>query len=517
MKAFTIPLSFVVVSFLVACSSQAPTQPQELKPKTTELSVVKTVEVQPYILSGEVSFKDNGYVIQACNSQTQYWLELPASILAQLNQLKADSHTSFYAELFGALKPTPTKGNSSAYIARFVVSDFNQISSEMGNQCQRSHTAVRAFGNEPSWNITIEKGMATETNMDNSQTNSAINNSNSNQTQRRYQFGKSTLTLDKETCQDTMSGALFSWSANVNTQDKTLKGCAALASQNDSVTYTGIYQSQGYTNGLSTQLELNSDHTATTRYIYQNGDPSLIEHGFWQQANGQQLHVVMTQHQDKSVVSQRLFTIRGFELRTDKEQINNQIYPLGQRLELNRMQSEITMIESQDKKTQGPLPDLASASIIASKNFDAKVDKTLRDYFAMHRTNPKGSRYLWLTYDLNGDGKDELLAMMNWCGTGGCTMLIFENHNDNWRFNSRITTMRGPITLANYQHNGWRDLIIPVSGGGAKASNRILEYTGVSYPNNASMAPDLKEENNKLLSSVVLFSDQTSPIHGVKM
>ena len=106
---------------------------------------------------------------------------------------------------------------------------------------------------------------------------------------------------------------------------------------------------------------------------------------------------------------------------------------------------------------------------------------------------------------------------MNWCGTGGCTMLIFENHNDNWRFNSRITTIRSPITLANYQHNGWRDLIIPVSGGGAKASNRILEYTGVSYPNNASMAPDFKEENNKSLSSVVLFSDQTSPIHGVKM
>ncbi|MBD1576437.1 hypothetical protein HC723_08300 [Vibrio sp. S11_S32] len=518
MKAFTIPLTFVVVSLLAACSSQAPTEPQELKPQTTELSVVKTVDVLPYMLSGEISFKDNGYQIQPCNSSIQYWLELPAPILAQLNQMRTDGNGPFYAELFGELQPTPTKGNSSAYVARFLVSDLNQIASETGNKCQTTNTALRAFGNEPNWSLSIAKGQVTKTSISNKKTTSNVNDSNISPTQRRYQFEKNDLTLNKQTCQDTMSGALYAWNAAFNTKDKTLHGCATLANQDNAQQYVATYQSQPDASGLTTQLELQPDHTATTRYIYKNGDPSLIETGYWQQANGQQLHVVMTQHQGEAVVSQRLFTIRGFQLHADSEQINNQIYPIGiNGLSLDRMQSAVTMVEGENSKTQGVLPTLTPAAINASTQFDAKVDKAMRNYFAINRTDPSGNRYIWLKYDLNGDGNDELLAMMNWCGSGGCTMLIFENQNNEWRFNSRITCVRNPITVANYQHNGWRDLVVPVSGGGAKAAQKALEYTGVSYPNNASMASDFNTDNGASLSSVVLFADQTPAIKGVKM
>ena len=39
--------------------------------------------------------------------------------------------------------------------------------------------------------------------------------------------------------------------------------------------------------------------------------------------------------------------------------------------------------------------------------------------------------------------------------------------------------------------NGWHDLIMPVGGGGAKASSRVLEFNGKRYPGNPSVAPEV--------------------------
>jgi len=37
-------------------------------------------------------------------------------------------------------------------------------------------------------------------------------------------------------------------------------------------------------------------------------------------------------------------------------------------------------------------------------------------------------------------------------GSGGCTLLIFENHQETWRFNSRITLVNTPIYLGNQRN-----------------------------------------------------------------
>lgn len=133
----------------------------------------------------------------------------------------------------------------------------------------------------------------------------------------------------------------------------------------------------------------------------------------------------------------------------------------------------------------------------------------------MHNSAPDKVRYNWLTYDLNGDGKEELLAQLNWCGSGGCTLLIFENHQDKWRFNSRITLVRTPIDVSSSSTNGWRDLLFTVSGGGAKTQQHLMQYSGVSYPLNPSTAP--VEKDNKQ-SDAVLFSDGQSPFqYGLEM
>lgn len=83
------------------------------------------------------------------------------------------------------------------------------------------------------------------------------------------------------------------------------------------------------TAGLTTTLQLNADHTAMTRYDYQNGDQSLTETGYWQQIDNGQLNVLVTAHDNKPITSIRLYTINGTQLTAHKEFINGMKYDLG--------------------------------------------------------------------------------------------------------------------------------------------------------------------------------------------
>lgn len=175
----------------------------------------------------------------------------------------------------------------------------------------------------------------------------------------------------------------------------------------------------------------------------------------------------------------------------------------------------MTLFQSKQALSYGeqPMPnrELTAAKIPSSADFNPKVDRAIREYFRMHKTDPTGTRYRWLTYDLNGDGNKELLAQLDWCGSGGCTLLIFENHEQKWRFNSRITLVRTPINLGKNASESWQDLVMFVSGGGAVPNQHILQHNEVSYPLNPSVAP---VANYDEISEVQLFSDGLTPHQG---
>lgn len=81
--------------------------------------------------------------------------------------------------------------------------------------------------------------------------------------------------------------------------------------------------------GFGVTLDLNPDHSATTRYRYQNGERELVEQGYWQQLNSNQIQVVMTLHQRQYLVSERVFTRQGDQLHADKEKIGNKVYSIS--------------------------------------------------------------------------------------------------------------------------------------------------------------------------------------------
>ena len=102
--------------------------------------------------------------------------------------------------------------------------------------------------------------------------------------------------------------------------------------------------------------------------------------------------------------------------------------------------------------------------------------------------------------DLNGDRQLEALVLMtgrDWGGTGGQTLFVFRGVPKGFAFISKMTGIRAPMPgafcIANDRTNGWRDLCVRVSGGGAKAKFVRMRFDGKRYPLNPSVQPPMAD------------------------
>jgi uncharacterized protein len=101
------------------------------------------------------------------------------------------------------------------------------------------------------------------------------------------------------------------------------------------------------------------------------------------------------------------------------------------------------------------------------------------------------ARYVDGAADLNGDGRPETVVYVVGpmaCGSGGCPTLVFTPDGYGYRLVSSITVTNPPIKASAATTAGWRNLIVRVSGGGAKAHDAELLSNGKSYPPNPSVA-----------------------------
>ncbi|MFV0575792.1 MAG: hypothetical protein ACK5NC_10350 [Vibrio sp.] len=115
---------------------------------------------------------------------------------------------------------------------------------------------------------------------------------------------------------------------SIQTLSKEETQCPEQPAEDINIKWVGDYQSE-IAFGLITHVILKPDHTAITRYDYQNGDPSLTETGFWQQVNDSTINVFMTKHEGEGFSAQRLFKVNGKTLTATTETINGTSYDLG--------------------------------------------------------------------------------------------------------------------------------------------------------------------------------------------
>jgi putative lipoprotein len=137
----------------------------------------------------------------------------------------------------------------------------------------------------------------------------------------------------------------------------------------------------------------------------------------------------------------------------------------------------------------------AAVAVMAAGSPDS-LNQALLAYFAKTSTDPQYlNPHQTAKVDLNGDGHQDALVLlqnpMYFCGTGGCTMLVFKGTKSGFKFVSRSTLIRGPVLVSETKTHGWRDLIVEVSGGGMPPKKVALKYTGSKYPLNPSTLPPL--------------------------
>ena len=128
---------------------------------------------------------------------------------------------------------------------------------------------------------------------------------------------------------------------------------------------------------------------------------------------------------------------------------------------------------------------------------DHVLDAAIKEYLAATK-GPLFTRYDFTRVDLDNDGRREGLVMMKgphnyWCDANGCSLVVFKAADDYFTVASEIFPVRGPLYVGETKSEGWRDLIIRVSGQSyAKAKNVALQYDGRQYPRNPFFEPEMK-------------------------
>lgn len=502
MKALRNPAAILALLALQACSTSTTSTPSSTSEAAqARLDKPDSIQPQTFVIRGEVVLGHEVRSITPCGSHQQYWLDMPDDRFRQALNLVHSPYAPLYGEVIGHLKTGQNDGFVADYSARFVVDSINILSAENPNRCDQPLDATRAFGNEPFWSLSFDSNALTFAKMGDEPRQLALNSSRIESDRRRYQFDGGTLELNQRSCSDGMSDSIYGWSATLQLDDVSYTGCATLSNQDATQNWTGTYQAQSTkSSNFNVTLKLLPDHSATTTYSYTSGESDSVESGYWQQLNSDQVQVVMTRHQQQSLISERIFTRDGYQLSTEQEKVGGVIYPIAD--------GGLTLFKAQQSAKAIETASANPNDFPSSAEFNPKVDNAVREYIIADGNELEGTKYRWLEYDLNGDGSKELLVQLNWCGSGGCTMLIFENQQQEWHFNSRITLVRTPMNLGLQATDGWQDLVLFVGGGGATPNQHVLKFNNGEYPLNPSTAPVADYDQ---ISTIQLFSDGQTP------
>lgn len=112
--------------------------------------------------------------------------------------------------------------------------------------------------------------------------------------------------------------------------------------------------------------------------------------------------------------------------------------------------------------------------------------------------------------DLNDDGIDDAVVLITdnqYCGSGGCSFVIFKGVTGGFNVVSSSTITRAPILLLPEKRKGWHTLSVFVAGGGAKSGKVMMRFDGTEYPGNPSMEPKAKESDLKGAKTLISKSN----------
>jgi hypothetical protein len=126
-------------------------------------------------------------------------------------------------------------------------------------------------------------------------------------------------------------------------------------------------------------------------------------------------------------------------------------------------------------------------------------------------------RYYYNHVDLNADGQPEVLVYLfgaTWCGSAGCTALVFQHDHGKYALVTQISGVELPVIVSRARTNGWQDLIAHVRWGevGGRTLRdyyAVLRFDGRTYPDQFPGGPPVKLRK-RMAGTAYLSGDESS-------
>jgi hypothetical protein len=120
------------------------------------------------------------------------------------------------------------------------------------------------------------------------------------------------------------------------------------------------------------------------------------------------------------------------------------------------------------------------------------LDSAVRDF--TKESGTPGYRYALV--DLNGDGQADAVILLTgeYCGSGGCTLLVLRGSEGSFKLISSSTTSSDPIRVLEETNYGWKSLLVNSHSIGEV----VMRFNGVKYPLNPSLQPVATEKQARL-------------------
>ncbi len=159
-----------------------------------------------------------------------------------------------------------------------------------------------------------------------------------------------------------------------------------------------------------------------------------------------------------------------------------------------------------------PLKEEGRASRTPDPKLEAAILRASPDVAGLIRDQAPSPqvRYVHARYDLNGDGRDEVFAYLMgpiFCGTGGCTLELFRQGDEDDRLMNTFPITRLPLIVSPRRTRGWHDLWKREAGGGAPPTWVRHVFDGSRYVQKQRLPAEPIPQGTPLFRDDPGFSD----------
>jgi len=488
-------LAFTTLFLLSACSATR----SKIKKNLAFLGVNYHTysHVADSYFRGQLYFDDSQAYFKSCEGDIEYEVINNESLNEVYKQVTRDEDDGapVYIEFEGELTFDDSTDNQ---VSITLDSIHHMSESKVSLQCAKATDTFdfKAKGNAPYWRINIHQNdifFATKaSNQSFKIQNFALENNNINYFQGTNQQGEHLfLKILPKPCYVQNEKEYWRYSTQVSTIYGEFLGCGESGQQNDHRPFVGKYTNQ--TTGE--QLTLSNDNSVN--YHKSIGQDQTMKSGFWKSNSSQKVVVMFTTENHKAIQEELVFTRHNKTLTSLAINQDNAITTFATPLLLTQTSTTANTHTAQDQEI---VRQFSAQSLTPDENVDQQVQLALQQYFSIHRTDPKKTQFNSVRFDLNDDGYDDAIVLLDWCSGEQCELLIFQGSSTGFQFSSRVSLVEAPIIVSKRLHFLWQSLLIKTADHWSQ-----LNFDGQSYPLHSRDAKPV--EDLEAATQVRLFSE----------